>query len=50
MSLQKNISFESFIPENTFQNLYSLNKKKIEKLIKKTKENIKENKNVFYSF
>ena len=47
MSLQKNISFESFIPENTFQNLYSLNKKKIEKLIKKTKENIKENKNVF---
>ena len=28
MSLQKNINFESFIPENTFQNLNTLNKKK----------------------
>ena len=50
MSIQKNINFESFIPDNTFPNLNSFNKKKIEKLIKKTKGNIKENKNVFYSF
>ena len=50
MSLQKNINFESFIPDNTFQNINDLNKKKIENLIKKAKENIKDNKSIFYSF
>ena len=33
-----------------FQNFNSLNKKKIENLIEKTKENIKDNKSMFYSF
>ena len=50
MSLKKNINFESFIPDNMFQNFNSLNKKKIENLIEKTKENIKDNKSMFYSF
>ena len=50
MILKKNINFESFIPENTFQNNNILNKEKIENLIKKTKEKIKDHKNVFYSF
>ena len=50
MSQKKNINFESFIPDNMFQNFNSLNKKKIENLIKKTKENIKDNKSMFYSF
>lgn len=50
MSLQNNINFESFIPNHEFKNLNNFNKKKIERLIKKTKENIKEDKNVFYSF
>ena len=50
MSLQKNINFESFIPDNTFKNFNNFNKKKIENLIKKTKENIKDKKSIFYSF
>ena len=50
MSPKKNINFESFIPNSMFQNFNSLNKKKIENLIKKTKENIKDNKSMFYSF
>ena len=50
MSLKKNINFESFIPNSMFQNFNSLNKKKIENLIEKTKENIKDNKSMFYSF
>ena len=50
MSLKKNINFESFIPNSMFQNFNSLNKKKVENLIEKTKENIKDNKSMFYSF
>ena len=50
MSLQKNINFQSFIPDNTFPNFNGFNKKKIENLIKKTKEDMKDNKNMFYSF
>ena len=50
MSLKKNINFESFIPLNEFKNLNDFNKIKIEHLIKETKDNIKEKKNVFHSF
>ena len=49
MSLKKNINFEIYIPDNTFQNFNDLNKKKIEKLIKKAKENIKDEKSMFSS-
>ena len=50
MSLKKNINFEIYIPDNTFQNFNDINKKKIEKLIKKAKENIKDEKSMFSSF
>ncbi len=50
MTLKKNINFESFIPVNKFKNFNNFNKAKIEHLIKKTKDNIKENKNIFHSF
>ncbi len=50
MSLKKNINFEIYIPDNKFQNFNDLNKKKIEKLIKKAKENIKDEKSMFSSF
>ena len=50
MSLKKNINFEIYIPDNTFQNFNDLNKKNIEKLIKKAKENIKDEKSMFSSF
>ncbi len=50
MSLKKNINFECFIPDITFSNFNNLNKKKIENLIKKTKDNIKDSKSMFSSF
>merc|ERR1711991_130922 len=37
-------------PDNMFSNFNNLNKKKIENLIKKAKENIKDSKSMFSSF
>ncbi len=50
MSKQKNIDFKSFIPVNKFSNFKSLNKKKINQLIKKTIKSTKKAHNVFHSF
>ena len=50
MSTQQSINFESFVPKEKFKNLNKSSKKSFNNSIKKTKQSLKEKKNVFYSF
>ncbi len=50
MSIYKNIYFESFVPVDKFKNFKNQNKKFLNYLIEKTKDNIKKDQNIFNSF
>ncbi len=50
MVISNNINFESYVPVNKFKDKKNFNKKIIDALIKKTKKEVEEKKNVFYSF
>ena len=50
MSTQQSINFESFVPKEKFKNLNKSSKKSFYNSIKKTKQSLKEKKNIFYSF
>ena len=50
MSIYKNIYFESFVPVDKFKNFKNKNKKFLNYLIEKTKDNIKKDQNIFNSF
>ena len=50
MSILHSINFESFVPNEKFKSLNKSNKKSFYESINKIKLNLKEKKNIFYSF